>query len=120
MRLRWPSREAAFSQDRSSKSHSQQDAYESKLISRGYKSQFFVGDLMSLNGPIPVSLSLVPSIVFDILLICFACFAYCGKLDVKVWHKGKPKSGYLSVSVKQETSSLARKISRDPSSAHEK
>ena len=49
------------------------------------------------------SLSLVPIIFLDILMICFARFAYCGRWDVKVWHKGKPKSGYLSVSVKQET-----------------
>ena len=48
-----------------------------------------------------------------------ARFAYCGEWDVKVRHKGKPKSGYLSVSAKQETTSLARKISQDPSSAHE-
>ena len=90
------------------------------LFSQGDTSRLLVGDLMSLKWPIPISLSLGPSIVFDILMICFAHFAYCGKWDVKVWHKGKPESRYLSVSVKQETTSLARKISRDPSSAHEK
>ena len=90
------------------------------LFSQGDTSRLFVGDLMSLNGPIPVSLSLVPRIVLDILMICFACFAYCGRWNVKVWNKGKPKSGYLSVSVKQETTSLAHKIRRDPSSTHEK
>ena len=66
------------------------------------------------------SLSLVPSVVLDILMTYFSRFAYCGGWDVKVSHKGKPKSGYLSVSVTQEATSLARKISRDPSSAHEK
>ena len=74
---------------------------------------------MSLKWPIPVNLCLVPSIVLDVLMICFTRFAYCGEWDVKVWHEGKPKSGYLSVSAKQEKTSLARKISRDPSSAHE-
>jgi len=55
----------------------------------------------------------------EILMKFFAHLAFCGRWDVKVWHKGKPKIGYLSVSAKQETTSLARKISWDPSSAHE-
>ena len=36
---------------------------------------------------------------------------------MEAWHEGKPKSGYLLVSVEQETTSLASKISRDPSSS---
>ena len=90
------------------------------LSRRGDTSRLLVGDLMSLNGLIPVSVSLVPNIVLNIFMIYFVCFTYCGRWDVKVWHKGKPKSGYLLVSIKQETTSLAHKISRDPSSTHEK
>ena len=100
MRLWWLSQEVASSLDKSSKLHSQQDSYESKFVSQGDTSPLFVGGLMSLKWHRPISLSLVLCTVTDILMICFARLTYCGRWDVKVWHKGKPKTGYLSVFAK--------------------